>query len=274
MSNCKSLSSPKPVGGGATNIPDTSAQSHHFVDQRALRTMMGAAAYHARRVARTMGLSDADREDVEQDIMLALLERRRFFDPARGAWSSFADRVARQAAQGAADEIGADRRVRGGSLDEDGIPLWELRTLVPILKKKCGCHARCPGLSRSYQAIYHLSPSLRCKRTATLPRHSGGRAFRAASSIGACEKFAIAWSLAAWWIEACSLPDLLGKSQPLIATSGLRSADAKRCSSATSFSRRPSMQTEKSPSVHCRFRTRGPLGKNRALDRYLIAVGK
>jgi hypothetical protein len=60
----------------------------------------------------------------------------------------------------------------------------------------------------------------------------------------------------------------------LIATSGLRSADAKRCSSATSFSRRPSMQTEKSPSVHCRFRTRGPLGKNRALDRYLIAVGK
>jgi hypothetical protein len=73
-----------------------------------------------------MGLSDADREDVEQDIMLALLERRRFFDPARGAWSSFADRVARQAAQGAADEIGADRRVRGGSLDEGGIPLWRI----------------------------------------------------------------------------------------------------------------------------------------------------
>jgi DNA-directed RNA polymerase specialized sigma24 family protein len=126
MSSCKSLSSPQSAGGRATNTPDTSAQSHHFVDQRALRTMIGAAAYHARRVARTMGLSDADREDVEQDIMLALLERRRFFDPARGAWSSFADRVARQAAQGAADEIGADRRVRGGSLDEGGIPVWRI----------------------------------------------------------------------------------------------------------------------------------------------------
>ena len=36
----------------------------------------------------------------------------------RGAWSSFADRVARQAAQGVADEIGAKFRVRGGSLDQ------------------------------------------------------------------------------------------------------------------------------------------------------------
>ena len=79
---------------------------------------MAAAAYHARKVARTMRLSDVDREDVEQDILLVLLERRRFFDPARGAWSSFADRVARQAAQGVADEIGAERRIRGGSLDQ------------------------------------------------------------------------------------------------------------------------------------------------------------
>lgn len=80
--------------------------------------MMAAAAYYARKVARTMRLSDVDREDVEQDILLVLLERRRFFDPARGAWSSFADRVARQAAQGVADDIGAERRIRGGSLDQ------------------------------------------------------------------------------------------------------------------------------------------------------------
>ena len=63
-----------------------------------------------------MRLVDEQREDVEQDIVLALLERRRFFDPSRGAWSSFAERVARQVAQGLADEIGADRRVRAGSL--------------------------------------------------------------------------------------------------------------------------------------------------------------
>jgi hypothetical protein len=88
------------------------------IDERQLRVMMAAAAYHARRVARTMRLGEAEREDAEQDIVLALLERRRFFDPSRGAWSSFADRVARQAAQGVADEIGADRRVCAASLDE------------------------------------------------------------------------------------------------------------------------------------------------------------
>jgi DNA-directed RNA polymerase specialized sigma24 family protein len=96
----------------------TRAAETRDTDGRMLRVMMAAAAYHARKVARTMRLSDVDREDVEQDILLVLLERRRFFDPARGAWSSFADRVARQAAQGVADEIGAARRVRGGSLDQ------------------------------------------------------------------------------------------------------------------------------------------------------------
>jgi DNA-directed RNA polymerase specialized sigma24 family protein len=79
--------------------------------------MMGAAAYHARRVARTMRLGDAERQDVEQDIVLALLERRRFFNASRGAWSSFADRVARQVAKDLADEIGVDRRHCAGSLD-------------------------------------------------------------------------------------------------------------------------------------------------------------
>lgn len=92
-------------------------QENRSIDGRQLRVMMAAAAYHARRVARTMRLGDAEREDVEQDILLGLLERRRFFDPSRGAWSSFAERVARQVAQGLADAIGADRRVRGGSLD-------------------------------------------------------------------------------------------------------------------------------------------------------------
>jgi hypothetical protein len=58
------------------------------LDRRALHIMMGTAAYHASRVARTMALSETDREDAEQDILLALIERRRFFDPARGAWSS------------------------------------------------------------------------------------------------------------------------------------------------------------------------------------------
>jgi DNA-directed RNA polymerase specialized sigma24 family protein len=87
------------------------------LDRRALRIMMGTAAYHASRVARTMVLSETDREDVEQDILLALIERRRFFDPARGAWSYFADRVARQVTQAIADRIGHQRRLRGDVFD-------------------------------------------------------------------------------------------------------------------------------------------------------------
>ena len=87
------------------------------LDRRTLRALMGTAAYYARRVARTMVLSEVDREDVEQDILLALIERRRFFDPARGVWSSFADLVARQAAQAIADRIGHERRLRGDAFD-------------------------------------------------------------------------------------------------------------------------------------------------------------
>jgi DNA-directed RNA polymerase specialized sigma24 family protein len=93
------------------------AEQANTIDARTLRIMMASAAYHARKVARTMRLSKVDREDVEQEILLVLLERRRFFDAARGAWSSFADRVARQAAQGVADQIGAERRIHSNSLD-------------------------------------------------------------------------------------------------------------------------------------------------------------
>ncbi len=98
-------------------ITTRQVEQANAIDARTLRIMMASAAYHARKVARTMRLSKVDREDVEQEILLVLLERRRFFDAARGAWSSFADRVARQAAQGVADQIGAERRIHGNSLD-------------------------------------------------------------------------------------------------------------------------------------------------------------
>ncbi|MGE5535523.1 MAG: sigma-70 family RNA polymerase sigma factor [Acidobacteriota bacterium] len=106
------------VEAAPESVDPVQAEESIIADPRMLRVMMAAAAYHARKVARTMRLSDVDREDVEQDILLVLLERKRFFDPARGAWSSFTDRVARQAAQGVADDIGAERRIRGGSLDQ------------------------------------------------------------------------------------------------------------------------------------------------------------
>lgn len=97
----------------ATGVPEPDA-----ADARMLRTMMAAAAYQARRVARTLKLSQVDREDVEQEILLVLLERRCFFDPARGPWTPFAHRIARQAAQSVADALVAARKLAAVSLDQ------------------------------------------------------------------------------------------------------------------------------------------------------------
>ncbi len=80
------------------------------LDGAMLRVMMAAAAYQARRIARTLRLSADDRQDAEQQLLLALLERRRFFDLARGPWTPFVHRVARQAAQGIADGYAAELR--------------------------------------------------------------------------------------------------------------------------------------------------------------------
>ncbi len=98
----------------ATEPPD--------LDAPMLRVMMAAAAYQARRIARTLRLSADDRQDAEQQLLLALLERRRFFDLARGPWTPFVHRVARQAAQGIADAYADDRRRLGAWPIETGEP--------------------------------------------------------------------------------------------------------------------------------------------------------
>lgn len=103
-----------------TNFPirALAPQRQRPLDQRDLRTLLAAAAYQARRVARTLKLSQVDREDVEQEILLVLLERRRFFDPSRGPWTPFAHRIARQAAQSVADVLVAGRKISAVSLDQ------------------------------------------------------------------------------------------------------------------------------------------------------------
>lgn len=60
-----------------------------------LRVVLATAAIQAGRAARRQHLHRADRDDLRQDILVALLERRAQFDPARGAWSTFAGVVAR-----------------------------------------------------------------------------------------------------------------------------------------------------------------------------------
>lgn len=89
-------------------------------DDDMLRTMLGAAAYRARRVSRTLKLSPSECEDAEQEILLTLLERRRFFDSSRSQWATFASRIARQAAQLVADDF-----ARARSFDFNAVSLDE-----------------------------------------------------------------------------------------------------------------------------------------------------
>lgn len=60
-----------------------------------LNAAIATANHTARRFARRRRLEAFDREDIAQDILVALVQRGRRFDPARGAWSTFAALVAR-----------------------------------------------------------------------------------------------------------------------------------------------------------------------------------
>jgi hypothetical protein len=83
-----------------------------------LDVMMATAAAHSRKLARSLKLSQTEREDAEQDILLMLLERWHYFDDSRGSNIGFAIRIARQAAQLIADRIAAGWQTDLVSLDE------------------------------------------------------------------------------------------------------------------------------------------------------------
>lgn len=83
------------------------------VDPAMIRIMVSAAAYQSRRLARSLKLQGADREDVEQEVLLILVERHRYFDASRGPWTPFVHRIANQAVQQIADRLMRDRRLYG-----------------------------------------------------------------------------------------------------------------------------------------------------------------
>lgn len=93
------------------------------INQRDLAVMMATAAAQARTLARSLKLSQTEREDAEQDILLMLLDRWHYFDDARGSNIGFAIRIARQAAQVIADRVAAGWQMDLVSL-EDPAP-WQ-----------------------------------------------------------------------------------------------------------------------------------------------------
>lgn len=85
------------------NTPDTPAW-----DRNRLRQALSTARHHSIRGSRRLGLAAPDREDLQQDILLAMLVRDRHYDPSRGAWSTFASVIARHVI---ADRARAERQV-------------------------------------------------------------------------------------------------------------------------------------------------------------------
>ena len=79
------------------------------LDARDLAVIRATASAHARKLARSLRLSREERDDVEQDILVTLLERWHYFDGARGSNIAFAIRIARQALHVLASRIVADR---------------------------------------------------------------------------------------------------------------------------------------------------------------------
>jgi len=66
-------------------------------DQSQLRVALESARALAARFARQRRLSRADREDLVQDILLAIIEASPRFDAARGSWATFVAVLARRA---------------------------------------------------------------------------------------------------------------------------------------------------------------------------------
>ena len=60
-----------------------------------MRIASDTAKHVAARGARRLHLSRFDRDDLQQDILLALVQRATGYDPGRGAWSTFAALIAR-----------------------------------------------------------------------------------------------------------------------------------------------------------------------------------
>ena len=74
-----------------------SAHAPQAWDHNQVRLALACARALARRFARQRRLSSADREDLVQDILLAIVEASPRFDAARGSWATFVAVLARRA---------------------------------------------------------------------------------------------------------------------------------------------------------------------------------
>ena len=92
-------------------------------DPDRLAASLAIAHRYARRGARRLSLSRSDRDDLRQDILLAMLEREARFKPERSPWDAFATLLARHVV---ADRVWVRRtgvHPEHVHLDLDGFPV-------------------------------------------------------------------------------------------------------------------------------------------------------
>lgn len=108
------------------------------ISPRDLDVIMSTAAAYSRKLSRSLKLSRTEEEDAEQDILVVLLERWRYFDGSRGSNIGFAIRIARQATHVIAGRVVADRGIDTVGYDylqsdEDTASTIEALSLAEIL---------------------------------------------------------------------------------------------------------------------------------------------
>jgi RNA polymerase sigma-70 factor, ECF subfamily len=146
------------------------------VDQKYLESAMNAAATRTYRLAARHGLSSAEREDIEQSILLELLERYPQYDPAKGSMNTFTGIVSEHRAVELLDQL-MKQRIRmtvfepqdaandpdfygyaGGSTgSENVVPLWaDDRDLFRDSETLHDIHAALACMSQDQQDLFNL----------------------------------------------------------------------------------------------------------------------
>ncbi len=133
------------------------------ISARELQVMMLAADFQARRIVRKLRLDQSHAEDIEQEILLILIERRRYFDPRRGPWTAFVLMVARQGAQQVADRLAAEGRMFDGDHDDRYFEDEENDTFSLDMHPDDACQTESDHLFRFFlgMTIRRLPPELR-----------------------------------------------------------------------------------------------------------------
>jgi len=115
----------------------------NIVDQHYLESAMNAAATRTYRLAARHGLSSAEREDIEQSILLELLERYPQYNPVKGSMNTFTGLVSEHRAVELLDQLMKQRirmtvfeprdaandpdfyaSVGDGTTGDNVVPLW------------------------------------------------------------------------------------------------------------------------------------------------------